>query len=135
LFKRFLVLAVCLIVFLSFSLIYSIPILSGYQKKVTSYFYSNSSLSVESDKIFLLPSGKTGEEITLEKDKVSVRKIISDYNAKILMTERIEEGISVYAYSDKIPFFKRVFGKKINLHIFIGKSYLKVGTPLIFGSF
>jgi hypothetical protein len=54
--------------------------------------------------------------------------------AKIIFTEQIEEGTSYYAYSPTIKYRTKIKNKIINLQIFVGKG-VKVGSPIIFGSF
>ena len=63
------------------------------------------------------------------------KKLLEELNAKIVMTEDASEGNSYYAYSKKIRYCKTINDKKINLHIFVGKTGITVGTPIIYGSF
>ena len=105
------------------------------------YLVSNSSnaeiVSLDKNEVSLCFS-KVGEACLLE-EKLDVEKILSTFNATLVFVEEIEgqdyKGTSYYAYSDEIKYKKIINGKKINLHIFTCEEYVKVGTPLIYGSF
>ena len=111
------------------------PLFSRYEKDVKIYLNSNSSLCEETVQDKLLQAGKTGESFCFLKGEIKVEQIFKDFSAEVIMVEQIEEGQSIYAYSKKIPYYKIIDGKKINLHVFVAKDTVKVGTPLIFGSF
>ena len=113
----------------------SMPIFSKYKKQVKVYINSNSSLCQETQGIKLLQAGKMGESFSFNKGEIDIEKILSDFEADILFVENIKEGQSLYAYSKKIPYYKTISGRRINLHVFVTKDLVKVGTPLIFGSF
>ncbi len=113
----------------------SMPLFSRYEKDVKIYLNSNSSLCEETVQDRLLLAGKTGESFCFEKGEIEIEQIFDDFRAEIIMVEEIEEGQSIYAYSKKIPCYKIIKGKKINLHVFVAKDTVKVGAPLIFGSF
>ena len=105
------------------------------------YLESNSSnaeiVSLDKNEVSLCFS-KVGEACLLE-EKLDVNEIFSMFNATLVFVEEIEgqdyKGTSYYAYSDEIKYKKIINGKKINLHIFTCEEYVKVGSPLIYGSF
>lgn len=116
----------------------SVPVFNEYAKdSLTVYTGSNSSncKEIKYNQTMLLPAGKTGESFCCKLSEINVTKLFKAFNADIVFSEDINEGTCLYAYSKKIPFYKYVSGKKINLHIFLGKETCVVGTPLIFGSF
>lgn len=75
----------------------------------------------------------TGESVEIEYIDYSVIKEI--FCLKTIKIESFSEGKNVYAYSKKIPTYKIIDGKKVNVHVFYGKNSCKIGSPLIYGSF
>ena len=115
---------------------YGAPVFNGYSDKYTVYSLSSSSGKEEKVSASDFPLiKKGGESFEINSGEISVGEILSRYNAKLIFTERIAEGIGYYAYSERIPYAKTVKNKKINLHIFVGKEKTVVGSPIIFGSF
>ena len=110
-------------------------------KKLDGKFeaYKNSSSS-QAEIVFLSKKqmyftvGKTGESVELEKT-TDIEKLLIDFSAKLVMVEEIDCGVSYYAYSSKIPYLTKLKGQKVNLHVFVGEEKIKVGAPLIYGSF
>ena len=105
------------------------------------YLVSNSSnaeiVSLDKNEVSLCFS-KVGEACLLE-EKLDVNEILLRFNAKLVFTEEIDgegyKGTCYYAYTEEIRYEKIIDGKKINLHIYSCEEYVKVGTPLIYGSF
>lgn len=101
------------------------------------YFYNASSLadSVKSDEF--LPAAyllRTGESVFIDK-YVDYSKIFLKYDAELCFTEELEEGVSYYGFSKELKYKKQINGKIINLHVFVGKNYTVVGTPIIYGGY
>lgn len=84
---------------------------------------------------FLFLSALKGESVFVEKNSFSLQEFLQYFNAKIVLEEQIEEGISYYAYSPKIKYRACVNEKTVNLHVFIAEDYVALGAPIIFGSF
>ena len=63
------------------------------------------------------------------------RDIAARYQAEILFIEEVGEVISYYAYTEKWQDGLYINGRKINLHVAVGKDRLVVGTPIIFDGF
>ena len=83
------------------------------------------------EKIVVIMSGnfsQRGEVAVLDK-------FLRAFRAKIKVMETVGQGVNYYAYSTKIPYNQRVKGKTVNLQIFMGETTVKVGTPMIYGSF
>lgn len=76
-----------------------------------------------------------GEAFTTNKQNFDLNNFLSKFSAKLLFAESIEGGTSYYAYSSKIKYNQTVNGKKVNLQVFIGENSVKVGSPIICGSF
>ena len=72
----------------------------------------------------------------LSKDELEfvLGDFLDQFNAKLVMLERLEHGVSCYAYSQDIKYSTNIKGKKINLHVFIGET-VKIGSPIIYGSY
>ena len=121
---------------ISFTVVYATPVFNKKSEEITFYYGSNSSLSTEK-----AASGSAfsfnayGECYKTGKDGASVSEILSEFGATLVFNERIEEGESFYAYSPRIRYLKVISGKRVNLHVFVGKTQITVGTPIIFGSF
>lgn len=78
--------------------------------------------------------GISGESFKTKKLS-DVDKVIEDYDAKLQFSEQIGETTINYYYTDKLSYFKRIKGKKVNLQTARSNEVYTVGTPLIFGSF
>ena len=70
----------------------------------------------------------------LTKEEIS-REVATRYGAEILFTEEVDGVVSYYAYTPCWQDGFYINGRKVNLHIAIGKGYVKVGTPIIFDGF
>ncbi len=66
---------------------------------------------------------------------VSYEKVLKDFSATHLFTEKTEDGESYYAYSPKLPYKVVLRGKTVNVQYFAGNTERVLGTPMIFGSF
>lgn len=136
--KGFFTFVLCLIVVSIIFLINSTSLFYSFNGKNEVYLKNNSSVanivSVKGEKVKKYIS-KKGEAIFIEKEELSPIKIMEEFNAKLVFLEKIDEGVSYYAYSKDIKYVKWVRGEKINLHIFIGKNGTKIGSPIIYGSF
>lgn len=101
------------------------------------YFYNSSSLagSVKTDDFcvaaYML---RTGESVTIDESE-DYRKIFSEFDAQLVFTEEIEEGVSYYGFSEQLKYKKVLNGKVVNLHVFVGKDYTVAGTPIIYGGY
>jgi len=106
------------------------------EKSITVYEKSYSSNAKEGKTImkdFNFTFNFTGMSFYLEEGEAL--SLIEELNCKVVLAEKIEEGVSLYMFSEKIPLYKNINGKKVNVHIFYSESYIKAGIPLIYGSF
>ncbi len=78
---------------------------------------------------------KRGEAVFLENSILSPNEIFDSLSAKQVFIEETEEGISYYGFSNKIKFKKMINGKVINVHVFKSERGIKIGLPIIYGSF
>ena len=128
----------CLVVVSIIFLINSTSLFYSLNGKNEVYLKNNSSVanivSVNRERVKTFIS-KKGEAIFIEKEKLSPVEIMERFNAKLIFIEKINEGVSFYAYSNDIKYVKRVKGEKVNLHIFISEKGTKIGSPIIYGSF
>ena len=128
----------CLVVVSIIFLINSTSLFYSFNGKNEVYLNNNSSVanivSVNRERVKTFIS-KKGEAIFIEKEKLSPVEIMERFNAKLVFIEKIDEGVSYYAYSNDIKYVKRVKGEKVNLHIFISEKGTKIGSPIIYGSF
>ena len=125
------IIAVILIVFVSIT-----PIFNGYSTTFEIYRGDSASQIQTVDyKGYVLAGKIKGESVAIDKQGFDLDKFLRTFRAKIKVIETVGQGVNYYAYSTKIPYKQRVNGKTINLQIFIGESTVKVGTPMIYGSF
>ena len=137
-FKRFLLIVSVVMLLIGLTLSYSAPLFMKKGKTVEAYIGSSSSLAVieEVDALsFMLLKGVKGESIELDYGEFNLSSFLKEFRAKLLFVEQVKEGVSYYAYSPKIPYEKRINGKMVNLHVFKSCKRVKVGSPIIFGSF
>ena len=66
---------------------------------------------------------------------VSYERLLKDFSATHLFTEKTADGVSYYAYSPEIRYKAYIGGRAVNLHYFTDGERHIVGTPMIFGSF
>ncbi len=76
---------------------------------------------------------KTGESIVIYND--DIEDIIKQLQARTVFTETINDGVSIYAYSEKLKNKITLNGENVNVQIFIKNNKTVIGTPIIFGSF
>ncbi len=112
--------------------------LFGFAEEIEIYFYDGSFCegvnAIASEYPFI--KGITGESCVIScGNEKKPKDIAKELGGKILFSESTEEGVSYYGYSDNVKYKKRVNGKVVNFQIFCCESRMKVGLPLIFGSF
>lgn len=130
------VLCILLIVFCIF--VQRQPVFSAYANTYQVYFAdsyaSSKSLRVDKNNYKFLSAIK-GESVVVSCENFKLNQFLNEFGAKIIVTEKIAEGTSYYAYSPKINYLECIYGEKINLQIFVADSYIVLGTPIIYGSF
>lgn len=76
-----------------------------------------------------------GESCTLNIQEFDLINFLNQMNAKLLFSERLEHCISYYAYSPSIKYQQLVNNEIVNLQVVISTDYVKLGSPIIYGSF
>ena len=79
-------------------------------------------------------AGVTGISVN-NVDGDYVKSEIDKLNARLVHTEIVGGVVVKYYYSTKIPAYKRVNGKKVNLQTAERSDNFTIGTPLIFGGY
>ena len=136
-FKKFCLAFLAVVFMLFISIANEKPIFSSYASNYEIYTQSASSNAriTNADKtLYPFITAKVGESCKV-KGEFDIHKFLADMNAEIVFIEPTDEGTSYYAYSSNIRYLKRISGKRVNLQIFIGKTSVTVGSPIIFGSF
>ena len=111
------------------------PILSEYNK-MEMYLADGSFFSpVKLEKGDLIFGKICGESYILDGNNFNKDELFCLLKAKQIFTEEIDGGISVYGFSKKIRYSKNIKGNKVNVQLFIKGDFVKVGFPLIYGSF
>jgi hypothetical protein len=110
-------------------------VFSGLDGKITYYTASRSSnakMIASGSRLFVFD--RTGESIEID-EKMPANEILKKFNAKLVFSEKTENGVSYYAYSSELKYQTELVGKPINLHIHCENDRTVIGTPIIFGSF
>ena len=84
---------------------------------------------------YKLATNKYGEACVVEKQGFNVQDFFNQVNANVVFVEKSAYGTSYYGFSNKIKYSKKIYGKKINIHVFVGESQVKIASPMIFGSY
>lgn len=135
-FKRYFIVFLSVAFMLSLYFTVNKPLFSDYADIYELYLKENSSIAkiVNADKYsFPFYFSVKGEACVVKCG--DEKNIIGDFNAETVFTEEIKDAVIIYAYSEKIPYEKIVNGKKVNLQIVKRNDVIKVGSPLIYGSF
>lgn len=135
-FKRYFIVFLSVAFMLSLYFTVNKPLFSDYADRYELYLKENSSIAeiVNADNYsFPFYVSVKGEACVVKCG--DEKEIIGDFNAEIIFTEETDDAVIIYAYSKKIPYEKIVSGKKINLQIAKRNDVIKVGSPLIYGSF
>lgn len=135
-FKRYFIVFLSVAFMLSLYFTVNKPLFSDYADRYELYLKENSSIAgiVNADKYsFPFYVSVKGEACVVKCG--DEKEIIGDFNAEIIFTEETDDAVIIYAYSKKIPYEKIVSGKKVNLQIAKRNDVIKVGSPLIYGSF
>ena len=113
------------------------PVFSDYSSRFEVYFFDYSNLkgvkSVDKSK-YVFCFNLRGESCVVENE-CSVEQILQNFNARVVKTEKHDNGVSIYAYSKEIKYKKTLFGKVVNLHIELSNGKITMGSPVIYGSF
>ena len=129
-------LAVVLVFGVSFA--YRKPLFSGKENKVEVYLNSPSSLAqIKSVSVleYYNLTNIVGESVQIDAKNFQLNEFLDKYSATVKFTEKTLQGVSYYAYSPKIKYKKVVNETLVNLQIHISDKSVKVGSPIIFGSF
>ncbi len=113
-------------------------IFQGYDGKVTLYLLSASSncqiLEVDKNDVKNYKDQIKGLSL-VGLDSSFVEDKIERFDLEKVFEEVGENFSSVYYYSPKIPAYKLINGQKVNFHVAKINDELRIGVPLIFGSF
>lgn len=127
--KKF-ILVLLILCFLMLIGIYSGGKIEEARGESTFYSVNYSSLAKRSDKLTFY---YTGESVVLSESS-DIDRIIELFDAKMVFKEEALGVTSRYYYSNKLPIYKYVNGKRVNLHI-NQSDVITVGYPIIYGSY
>lgn len=136
-FKRLVVMALSIALIGTIGVFNNKPIFNDYASCYEVYVgtqSSNAKIISVTKNTYSLIHNKVGESCKIN-GVFYLREFLSSMNAELVFKEDTEEGTSYYAYSNRIRYKRTVCGKVVNLHVFIGKSGVTVGSPIIYGSF
>ena len=114
------------------------PVFNAYAKEFEVYRKSNSSCAqIVKANAFTTAfiTDKTGESCIVDGSTFNTGKFLSDFNAKVVFSEKIDGTTNLYAYSKKIKYFVTIGGKKVNIHVVYQNENIVLGTPIVFGGY
>ena len=118
--------------------IYSKPIFTGYAKTFEVYL-SNGSNKAPISQVGVIEctfiNGKKGEACKISKNNFSLEEFLADFNAYVVDVEYTDDSVNYYAYSPRVRYLERIKGKKVNLHVSVGKGQITLGSPIIYGGY
>ena len=136
--KKITVFLMCILLLSSTFFINKTPIFNAYASNFELYLNSPTSnaLFVRADALsYPFYKNIYGECFKISSSDFDVENFLKDFSATIILEEQVEHGVSYYAYSNQIKYRTVLFNKLINLHVFVSKNSVTVGSPLILGSF
>ena len=135
--KKFSVIVISILLIICLFLFNRAPVVDGaneYEVYLKSYSDERAVKKVDKqDFMFLI--GVKGESYTISNNDFCLEQFLSDLNAKVIFTENLPNMVSYYGYSPNIKYLQMVKSNLINIHIAVSKSCVKVGFPMIYGSF
>lgn len=137
-FKKTVTLTLSAILIFCLYVSYKQPIFKGYATnfEISLCDYSLSQgLKVVDSTEFLFTNGIKGESCQIEISEFSLIDFLNEMNAKIVFEKQIDGAKSYYCYSNDIKYQKIVEGQIVNLQVVLKNEFVKVGSPIIYGSF
>ena len=138
--KKAITVAISIFLIVSIFLLNRVPTFDkyNYAKEYEVYLtsYSSPSQIIKVDKnSFKFVLGVKGEGFKVDKESFCLVEFLSQIDAELVLKEELENVVCYYAYSKNIKYLEMIKGRLINLHIAVGENYVKVGAPIIYGSF
>ncbi len=135
--KKISVIIASIVLLLSLFLFNRVPIVDNANEyEVCLKNYSSTDwIQTVSENEFKFVLGVKGESCTLYADDFCLEVFLSKMSAKVIFSENIENVVCYYGYSPKVKYLESVNGELINVHIAVSQSYVKIGFPIIYGSF
>ena len=136
--KKICVIISAVVLLVSLYFFNKMPIFNGlantFEVYLSDYSDTRTQLSLRENE-FIFLSGVKGESCVIEDENFDLEKYLTQMRASIIFTHEFEEYKNYYAYSPKIKYYKIIDGKMINLHVCVKKDQIKIGSPIIYGSF
>ena len=112
---------------------YSQPKLLEYSEKVETYFIKDGSDCV-------IKTVKRGEPAFLRKGEsceisLSAEEILKKLDVAVRRIEITNGIVSYYGYTKKFNYSINLYGEIINVHVAAGNGIVRLGTPIIYGSY
>ena len=98
-----------------------------FQKDCTFEYYRDGHVFFEKPENF--------DGVSTVVSDLSVEDVLNTLMIEIQFCEHVENVVCFYGYSPQIASFVTLNGKRVNVQIASNGEYLKIGSPLIFGSF
>ena len=135
--KKFSVVIASLLLVICLFIANRVPILdraNEYEIYLESYSMTNRiKMAKKNDYKFIF--GVKGESVTLKDDNFCLDEFIKELDVDIVYKENLGEVVCYYGYSKKVKYLEMVDGNLINVHVAIREESVKIGFPLIYGSF
>ena len=137
-FKKCLVLLICGVCILGCWGINNKPIFSDYASEYTVYLQNSSNFSKvkkANNLQYFLTFNKSGESCFVNQEQFNALELANRFNAKLVFTEEVEQGINYYFYSKEIKYSQKLNGHKVNMQVFVASDYAVLGCPIIYGGY
>jgi len=134
--KKISVITSSIILILSLFILNRVPTFNmakEYEVYFTNYSSTHCQKTDKNNFKFIL--GVKGESCTLEVGEFCLEEFLSQMEVNVYFIENLENTVCYYGYSPKVKYLEMINGKIINVHIVISKNYVKIGFPIIYGSF
>lgn len=69
-----------------------------------------------------------------EYAKLDLSEFLQSVNGKVLFTEELSDSVNYYCSAD-LPYSVELYGQRVNLHVCVRESGVKVASPIIFGGY
>jgi len=79
--------------------------------------------------------GVKGESFSLKNENFCLDEFVKELDLHIVYEENLGEVVCYYGYSKKVKYLESIDGNLINVHIAVRNECVKIGFPIIYGSF
>ncbi len=135
--KKVSVIIASLLLVICLFIVNRVPVLdraNEYEIYLESYSTTEQIKKVEKEEYkFIL--GVKGESFSLKNENFCLDEFVKELDLDMVYEENLGEVVCYYGYSKKVKYLETIDGNLINVHIAVKKECVKIGFPIIYGSF